>query len=529
MFRVTAGMVSKSGLMILFLFLLFCSLTFAAPVEVTFFPNAAQVKEISKIRLQPATNNLKKAVFTLPGQADPDSLVTRIDPKSGAVIEDQTWRQVSSQDEEVIRNLKKKMDDLKEERIKLESSIKSLETQIQFWQMQTKAKFKTLMDATNMSVALGKNIKKAMMDKLAAEPELERLDKKIRQLQDELNAAGGKKETVWEVTVILSRALGNEMPLSYSYSLAGCGWTPLYRLEARPLGNQILFSWEGEIWQSSGQDWTQVVVNLANRQPKSVLIPRDIPDWIIKPRPVLAPAPVKAYKKAKSAQLAESRLSMEMDSNAEMASSAPALTSEGTYTSWALGKRFISAGTKQRVKVLEESWPAEFTYLSRPSQGEQVFVRALVKFADSREIPQGSAIYLIDGAIVGKRSFSVSSREEAVFFGTDPLLKAKSILISQKSGEKTIFQDKQTYVWDWRIDLENNRNYAIKMRIEEPVPLPRDERIKITLKHDPQPTEKVDAIHAWVIDVPALEKRKILTGVAIEAPRDLQLDLGWRR
>jgi len=518
--RILSGMCST----LIFMALLLPAAVFAIPVEVTFFPNTARVKEISKLRLEPAANGLKKTVFVLPGQAEPDSLVIYNDAKNLAVIENQTWKRITSRDEETIRDLKKKIDELKEARIKIVSGIKALDTQIQFWQMQTKAKFKTLMDAANMSSALGKNIKKSMMEKLALEPELEKLDKQIAQLNEELKAAGGKREDAWEITVLLSGAQGSDMTLHYVYSLSGCGWIPNYRLEARPFNSQVLFSWEGEIWQSSGRDWSQVLVNLANFQPKTVLAPQDIPPWIIKPRP--APVPVGTPKKARSQRSAEAQAAADMDVDAA-AASAPLLKQEGIYTSWSLGKRSVPAGARQKIKIQDEVWPGEFAYLCRPSQGEQVFVRAMVKFNETREIPRGNAVILIDGAMVGKRTFALSSREEAIFFGNDPMIRAKSTLLSQKSGEKTLFQDKQTYARDIRIDLENNRNYAVKMRIEEPMPQSRDERIKITLKNDPLPAQQSDAVQTWVLDIPALEKRKIFSGVWVEAPRDMVLDLGW--
>ena len=525
MSRISVPFFSRLFLNSVMMALLFPAILCATPVEVTFFPHSAQVTEITKLRLQPVAGMQMKAVFTLPGQADPDTLVTRISGNSTITIEDQTWKQVANQDEEAIRVLKKKIEELREERTKIQAGIKSLETQVQFWQMQTKAKFKTLADAANMSTALGKYIKKALVEKSGLESENEKLDKRLRQLQDELNAAGGRKETVWEVTALLSGAAGPDISLTYTYTLRGCGWMPLYRLEARPLHQQVLFSWEGEIWQSSGQDWNHVAINLANRQPPATVTPGDMPAWIIKPRPL--PTPVGTAKKARSSRMADAMPAMEMDAN--VAAAAPTLVNEGTYTSWALGKRSLAAGARQRVKVLDEAWPAEFTYLSRPGQGEQVFVRASVKFTETREIPQGSAVVLIDGAMVGKRPFAVSSREETIFFGTDPMLKAKSILLTQKSGEKTFLQDKQTHVWDWRIDLENNRNYDVKMRIEEPNPQARDERIKMTFRQDPPPTEKTTDGLIWILDLPALGKRSILTGVSLEAPKDMLLDLGWRR
>ena len=502
----------------------------AAPVEVTFFPQSAQVTEIEKVRLEPATGGMKKAVFTLPNQADPDTLVTQVSGNTRVRIEDQTWRRITSQDEELIKSLKKKIARLKGERIKMNSEIKALESQIKFWEAQTKAKFKTLIDATNMSVAMGKNIKKDLMEKLALEPELEKLDQQIKQLQEELNAAGGKIDQAWEVTLMLSGIKENILTLSYTYSLGGCGWTALYRLEAQPLNKQVLFTWEGEVWQSSGQDWKNAVINLANKQPSSAIAPLDLPAWVIQPKP--KPRPI-AYKKssAKAALMAESVASAARFDGNEMfqAAQAPVLESKGAYTSWSLGKRLIPAGVKQKIKVADESWGTEYTYLSRPSQGEQVFVRAALKFDEAREIPNGNAVFLLDGAIIGKRPFSVSGREATIFFGTDPLVKAKAVLLSKKSDEKTFFQDKQTYQWDWRIDLENNRAYPVKLRVEEPIPQSRDERIKVTQKNDPQPTEQADNVQTWIVDLGAREKSKILTGTFVEAPANLTLDLGWRR
>lgn len=498
----------------------------AAPVEVTFFPQSARVTEVEKIRLETATGGMKKAIFTLPNQADPDTLVTQVTGNSRMIIEDQTWRRISKQDEELIKTLKGKLAALKKERNQIHSDIKALESQVQFWQMQTKAKFKTLADASNMSAAMGKNIKKALVEKLALEPDLEKLDKQIAQRQEELNAAGGKTDSAWEVTVLLSGTKESSVMLSYAYSLGGCGWTPLYRLEATPLSKQVQFTWEGEVWQSSGQDWKQAVIHLANKQPSSALSPLDLPSWVIQPS-----VPRRVYKKAetaKASRMLEAMAAPSLDED-NAVPAAPALISKGAYTSWSLGKRFIPAGVKHKIRVVEEAWIADFAYLSRPSQGEQVFVRAALKFDEAREIPHGNAVFLLDGAIIGKRSFGVSGREETIFFGTDPMVKAKAVLLSKKSDEKTFFQDKQTYQWDWRIDLENNRTYPVKLRVEEPIPQSRDERIKITLKNDPQPTEQADATQTWIVDLAAKEKRQILTGTFIEAPAKLPLDLGWRR
>ena len=496
--------------------------SWAVPREVTFFPGSAQVLEVAKVKLSPEGTGQTKTLIILPGQADPDSLVVRIANDQKMRIDDINWRQVSRQNDEKIANLMKQLEKLKESRKNLQAMIRGLDTQIQFWQLQTKAKLKTVADVYNMSAAIGKSIQKAYQDKLSKESELEKVDKQIKEAQNDLDRAAGTKETAWEMTVILSGSRAPEAALTYTYSLAGCGWHPLYRLEAKPKDKEVIFTWEAEIWQSSGQDWNNVNVNLATLKPSSSISPPELPPWIIKPRTPLRREGVVQKKSAAAADQIESLApSPEAAGVREVR--------ETTYSLWQIGKKTVPAGAKQKVKITEELWPAEFTHMARPSQGTQVFVRAKVNLPEAKDIPSGSALYVVDGAILGKRSFALAGQEATIFFGIDPLVTARTQLISKKSGEKTFLQDKQTYTWDWRTDIQNSRNSPVKVIMEEPNPQPRDERIQVTLKFDPDPAETTPSTLTWNMDVSAGQKKSILMTVKIEAPKSMNLDLGWRQ
>jgi len=496
---------------------------FAAPVEVTFYPQSAQVKEVQKVRLKSIENGLRQATITLPGQADPDTLATQIRNPASLTIMDQTWRQITPQDDQSIVAMRKKLAELKREQNGLQAAIRALDTQIQFWQLQTKARVKTIADAGNMSNAIGKNITKMVQDKLSLEPLLEDITRKVKEYQDNLTQKVGKKETAWEVTVLLAGPAAAEATLTYTYTMSGCGWTSLYRLEAQPRKKRILFSWEAEIWQSSGQDWRQVDVRLATLQPTTTITPQDLPPWIIKPRQEVV------YKAAR--RIMEEKMSDEAAAPALAANpiEAPSLSRESSFHVWQLGKRSLNAGIKQRLQVQEETWPVEFTHLARPALSDQTFVRGAVQFQEDKEIPRGTASFMIDGALIGKRPFSLTGREDTIYFGADPLIKASSVLLSQASGEKSFFADKQTYRWEWRIEIANGRGYGVRVRMEEPLPQSRDEQIKITLKNSPEASENSPTSQIWLLDIPAGAKKIISTGVVIEAPKNLRLDLGWRR
>lgn len=512
-----------------FLFFLYPDQSKATPREVTLFPASAQVVEVAKLKVM-TEGNLKKAVFTLPTQADPESLITRVGSGGKLRIMDQTWRQIVRLDDDKIKDLRKKIDALKSERNNIQAGIRGLETQIQFWQQQTKAKVKTPADAGNFSAAIGRNIKKAFQDKLAQEPLLEKLDRRIKELEEESNQTVGKKDNIWEVTLLLAGSpTAVDASVTYTYNLSGCGWSPLYRLEARPQDKQILFTWEAEIWQSSGQDWSQVAMNLATLQPAMAITPQDLPSWIIRPRPVVT------YKKA-SRKKVQSEAMMAPREDADGAAAvelapppAPREVRQSTYSLWELGKVSLPAGARQRVKVQDEPWSADFAHLIRPILSGKAFVRAALNFAEARDIPSGQAIFMVDGAILGKRNFAFAGKEGSIFFGEDPFVTAKVELLTKQSGEKTFLADRQTYKWEWRVEIENKRNTAVKVRMEESLPQIRDERIKMTLKNNPEPSEQNTTTWIWNLEAPAGQKKSVLTTVNLEAPKDMDLDLGWQK
>lgn len=507
--------------LIIVLFLLFPISSMATVKEVTLFPNSAKISETTKINPQ-CDKGKCISVITLLSQADPESLVVSLPPQSRVKIEDVRIKPVQIQDEIKIAELRKQIIGLQDEKKEKQAKLQALEAQLQFWQSQTKAKTKTVADSYKLADAIGKNVRISHQEKFAIETQLEKIDKNIKKLQEELNQAAGKKETAWETTLTTSGSGQNEIIFSYTYSLAGCGWLPLYRIEALPAVKSVSFSWEAEIWQSSGEDWKQVELNLATLQPVINVNPPEIPEWIIKPRVL--------YKASRSKNIAAAPLMQKEElSDDEALGAIPAETKNTTYSVWSLGKKNIPAGNRQRLKIKDESWPAEFLFLARPSINPQAFVRARIKLEQPAEIPPGQAIFVIDGAILGKREFSFAGSEETLFFGISPLISVTSSTIADKSGAKNIFQNKQTRNWQWLIEAKNSSNTNIKLHIEEPVPQARDKRILLTFKQNPEPAEKDHAKFVWLLDVPAQQKKTIQTNIELEAPKDMNIDFGWRR
>jgi len=501
----------------------FSPVAHAVVKEVTLFPNSAKIMEKARLHPQCSSNVKCQAAVILPPQADPASLVVSLADAGRIKIDDIQVKAVPRQDEAKIIELRKQIGKLKNDRQELQAKMQALDVQLQFWQMQTKAKTKTVADADNLSAAIGRNVKKSSSGKFVVAADIEKIDKQLKELQEALDKAAGGKETAWEATLAFS-GYSKEIVLSYNYNLGGCGWLPLYRIEALPAENRVSFSWEAQLWQSAGEDWKQVQINLATLQPAVTVTPPDLPDWIIKKRP--RPVYKSTRKNIPEAPPAMEKSSLAADDLQEAAIEESVKT---TYSVWSIGRKDLLAGARQRLKIKEENWPADFLFLARPSLGQQAFVRAQVKLAGPAEIPSGEALFLIDGAVLGKRNFTLAGDEGTLYFGTSPLISVTSSTLASKAGAKTVFQDKQTQLWQWLIEAKNSGCSNIKLRIEEPVPQARDKRIQLTFKQDPEPVKKDHSMFVWIVDVPARQKITISNTIELEAPKDLDLDLGWRR
>ena len=506
---------------------LMSSLCSAAIREVTLFPNSAKIDETLKITAGSPAGKKSEVTITLPPQTDTESLIVTLPSASKLKIDDISIKSSSRVDENRIAQLRGQIKKLKAERKEMEAKVHALDTQILFWQAQTKAKTKTVTDADNLSSAIGRNVRKIYNEKNAVEAEYPKIDKQIKELEERLDQAAGRKESVWEASILFSGPVSGDLLLNYSYTVNGCGWKPLYRLEAVPLSKTVLFSWDAEIWQSTGEDWKGVLINLATLQPPRTITPPELPLWQIRPRvPVVYKAAPARSKAAKSATAA---LKAEAEDSAFQDTAAPVETANTTYSVWTIGEKTVAAGSRQRVKIREDVWPAEFYFVSRPSRSPQAFLQAKIRLGQAVEIPPGPASFVIDGAVIGKREFVMAGSEADIFFGVSPFITVNTTILSDQSGVTVFLQNKQTRKWQWKLEAKNASRAPVTLRIEEPIPQARDERIRLTFNHQPPPAEKENARWVWTLELPALQKKSIETSIEMEAPKDMDIDFGWRR
>ena len=482
----------------------FASPAWAVSKEVTIFPRLARVTEVTKVRLLPEGKDLRKAVISAPGTTDPASFTAFLPLETKLRLEELTWQKLPRDETAAAKELRRQIKQLRDERNSVQASLQGLDNQIQFWQQQTKARAKTTMEAGVIAAAIGKNIKKAWQDKLTLAPETPRLDKKIKELEEELNRTVGKEDQkwVWEFTILLSGTSTGDILLTYSYSLTDCGWQSAYRFDAHPLKAEILFSQEAEVWQNSGQPWNDVVVQLATfAAPSSFLAPEILPPWDVKPREAI---------KTKSKRPADKST---LPPGPAKVDDAPTALATENLQLWPLGRKTILSGGQMKIKLSEETWPAVFSYLARPGRNPQAFVSALFTFPEARRIPPAQATFFYQNALIGKSSFSLSGKQGLLFFGPDAQVLVTRQLLSDQSQHR-----------QWQLEARNDRSVPIRLRIEESAPRPSDARIKVKLVA--AGAEQKSGLLIWDLGLGPGEKKTLVYDVEFDSPADMEIESG---
>ena len=347
------------------------------------------------------------------------------------------------------------------------------------------------------------------------------IDKQIRALERDLARLKSGARDVRTIAVGVSAERPGELRVSYQVN--GAGWRPAYRAGLDSAGSKVVLERQGDISQTTGEDWTNVRLKLSTGQPR--LSPQGT-----EPRP---------WKLSLFSPNAD-RLS-EISSGV-VAAAVPAVS-----------KRYRADEPKQEAPVeVQTTFATEFEVpgtVSLPSDGRKLTV-SLAKLSlpakmRLRVVPRLEAAAVVtaeaerpegvwlagdiqlyrDGNYVGATSWNPQASAALVLpFGRDSLVRVKVDRAKDRNGSGGLIARRNEREVSDLFALTSHHKTPVELLVLESSPVSTNDQIKVEAKFDPKPTsenwEERQGVVAWARAIAPNETLKFSVSYAIGYPKE---------
>ncbi len=324
----------------------------------------------------------------------------------------------------------------------------------------------------------------------------EDLAARIAAAQAQLNEARGRepgRRAVKEVTVRLRTTAAGPGRLDLTYTAPGASWTPLYTARLDSTTREVSFDYQAQVSNRTGEAWNAIALTLSTARPSAGGAAPEPEPWIV------------AEQQYRMLASRSGSMGLKLSNNvaaAEMAMPAPApmadmAMAEATVEAGLTAATFKIAapatipadGTQQKVTVTTVTLPAGLRYDATPKLVPSAFLSATVKNTTDFPLLPGELAAFVDGAYIAN-SFLEQTMPGAEFdlaLGVDEGIAIERTL-TDRFVEKTGFTNSGTRVtYAVKLELTNHKAVPVSLRLAEPLPLSRHEKIIVKLL---APTER---------------------------------------
>jgi len=510
---------------------------------VTVYPDGATVTRVITLDLPSGDNTLVARDFPL--SLDPSSL--RVEGESGAkltigAIDAKPPRPAPPVN---LSEIDRKIEALRDQRADLDGAVASAGARKKFAErfaesspagLGEKGEARPLSDWRAAFAAVAEEIANADTVIRDAQRKQRELDREIARLEQDRNT---KPPSKLEVRIDLASAAAARATLRVTYAVRNARWTPLYdaRLDtgAKDHKPSIELVRRAEITQATGEDWSDVTLGVSTVRTARGGSAPDLNSLIVQypqvPRPLALGA---ARDRAFSAPPAPAAEPVAQDAATNLAKKAEeqqATVEIGAFqTAFRIPGR-VSVGANEGPKSLRIATTTitpDLLIRSAPVADPTAFLEAsFVQNDDAPLLPGRVSIYR-DGMFVGRGKMAAAGKDETVRlgFGADDKVKIERAVLRRNEGSAgLIVTTAKTDERAFRTTVRNGHDFAIKVAIQDQLPVSENEDITVEMLPSTTPPT-VTNVHdrrgvvEWAFEAKPGEVRDINFAWRVRWPKD---------
>lgn len=316
-----------------------------------------------------------------------------------------------------------------------------------------------------------------------------------------------------------------------TYLVSNASWQPKYSIRANNAGDEITIEYDAEVWQRTGENWTDVSMTLSTAQPQRSTTPPMPSPWFIDV--YVAPPPVTRGPRAPSRPGLQARTSTSIDKGAfptessdavnvglaflDVASASAAVNNDGPAVSFSLPRTITVPSNieeKQTTTLGAFETKAELFRIAVPMLTDSTFIRSHVTNTSDYILLPGKASIFHGSDYVGKTSLPTIAPNETfpLDLGIDPVVTATRVLLEKETTSTGLFASGKQTMYDYRISISNGHDEAIELQVWDRYPISRNEEIEVSLDQLSAPlsadptyveSQRPQGLLRWDLNIPA--------------------------
>lgn len=442
-----------------------------------------------------------------------------------------------------LEDLKKQIQVLKDQISLKESSISGLEAEetvmIQNKKLNSNEANSTLAQLKSYSAYYRQRSEEINNELYQLKKERDEFQKEIGKLQREINKLeGNNRKSRGQIKLVLNSEISQTTTLEITYLVNDAGWNPSYELRAKNTKSPVNFLYQANIYQNTGDDWKDVDLTLSTADPtQRGQKPKLLPYYLNLYRPA-----TDRYSANKQSMDAETALNSQTE---EVTVTAYGGTLENkqvnravsqiqkieqlSVMSFKLPKKYSVKSNDEplKVKLDQQDLEAEFEYYVAPVLDPTAYLTATLKDWQSLDMLPGEASIYFEDTYIGVVFIDANSSadEFLISLGSDQNIAVERKQVN-KMKSKSFFRNNQIVEKEFEINIRNNKNTSLEIKLEDRLPISQNSDIKVSDEtYEGAELEKETGILTWMIQLDPKANKKQKFSYKVTYPKGERVNL----
>jgi uncharacterized protein (TIGR02231 family) len=501
---------------------------------VTVFLNKAQVTRDAKTRIEAGKTNL--IITGLTSQLDPQSI--QVTGKGSFIILGISHQQNYLNEFNVPKSLKGMKDSVEyfQKQVLLEQSQKEILNKEEQMLLSNQkiggtSQNLTVAELKGMADFYRSRLGDIVTSRMKQDDKIKKINERIIKLQQQINNQNELySRNTSEIVVSVSADAPTAVDLDVNYVVANAGWYPVYDLRATDTKSPVQLSYKANVQQATGEDWKNVKLKLSTANPNLSGLKPELYTWLLD---FYQPIAYESYKSRKMASMPAARGVAEDEAKMnEVLMAAPAQTvadyvstiqtTLNTEFDIALPYNVTSSSKPTLVDIKNHQVKADYLYSVAPKLDQDAFLIARATGWEDFSLLPGEANLFFEGTFVGKTFIDPNNIKDtlAISLGRDKRIVVKREKLKDLTSRKFIgSSQKESYSWE--ISVRNTKAEAIKIMIEDQVPVSQNTQIEVTVLDvaGAKYTKDTGKL-SWELNLQPNETRKLTYKFEVKYPKD---------